>query len=114
MIELMKDAGLSVRIDTAGNIIGRRAGQQPMLAPIMFGSHLDSVPGGGNYDGQVGSVGAIEVMDMLKTANIITDHPLEMIIFQNEEGGTVGSMAIVGVLKQSALADKSSSGFYHW
>ena len=111
MIELMKDAGLSVRIDTAGNIIGRRAGHQPMLAPIMFGSHLDSVPGGGNYDGQVGSVGAIEVMDMLKTANIITDHPLEMIIFQNEEGGTVGSMAIVGVLKQSALADKSSSGF---
>lgn len=111
MTGLMNDAGLRVRIDTAGNIIGRRAGQQPSLPPIMFGSHLDSVPGGGNYDGQVGSVGAIEVMDMLKTANIKTDHPLEMIIFQNEEGGTVGSMAIVGVLKQSALADKSSSGF---
>ena len=55
---LMRDAGLSVRIDTAGNIIGRREGSEEGLPPIMFGSHIDSVPGGGNYDGDVGVIGA--------------------------------------------------------
>src|SRR5688500_2462344 len=55
--KLMQDAGLEVRIDTAGNILGRRAGTNSKLPPIMIGSHTDSVPGGGNYDGDVGTLG---------------------------------------------------------
>ena len=62
VMQLMRDAGLDVRVDTAGNIIGRRAGREPGLPPILFGSHIDSVPGGGNYDGDVGVIGAIEVI----------------------------------------------------
>ena len=64
--ELMREAGLSVRMDPAGNIIGRREGSEPDLPVIMFGSHIDSVPGGGNYDGDVGVIGAIEVAQLLQ------------------------------------------------
>ena len=66
--KLMQDAGLEVRIDTAGNILGRREGSNPKLPPIMIGSHIDSVPGGGNYDGDVGVLGAIEVAQTLQGA----------------------------------------------
>jgi N-carbamoyl-L-amino-acid hydrolase len=111
MISLMKKAGLTTHIDYAGNIIGKRAGNDAALAPLMFGSHIDSVPGGGNYDGDVGVVGALEVIEMLNTANITTDHPLEMIIFSDEEGGTVGSMALAGILSADAMNDTSNSGF---
>ena len=58
---LMKDAGLEVRVDPAGNIFGRRAGSE-QLPTLLFGSHIDSVPHGGNFDGPLGSLGAIEVM----------------------------------------------------
>jgi len=64
--DLMGEAGLSVRMDTAGNIIGRREGSEPDLPIIMFGSHIDSVPGGGNYDGDVGVIAAIEVIQLLQ------------------------------------------------
>jgi acetylornithine deacetylase/succinyl-diaminopimelate desuccinylase-like protein len=59
---LMRDAGLEVSIDTAGNLVGERAGSDAALKPIVIGSHIDSVPEGGNYDGDVGSLGAIEVL----------------------------------------------------
>lgn len=111
LMDLMKTAGLTVSIDYAGNIIGKRAGKNPALAPIMFGSHIDSVPGGGNYDGDVGVIGSMEVVELLNTAGITTEHPLEMIIFADEEGGTVGSMALAGILKSEALNDISNSGF---
>src|SRR3712207_8895016 len=55
----MQDAGLDVRVDAAGNILGRRAGRDATRPPILFGSHIDSVPEGGNYDGALGSLGAI-------------------------------------------------------
>src|SRR6058998_1694014 len=64
-MELMRQAGLDARIDPAGNIIGTRAGAQPGALPILFGSHVDSVPEGGNYDGDVGSMAAIEVAQTL-------------------------------------------------
>src|SRR3954454_19477540 len=54
-IDQMRAAALDVRIDPAGNILGRRAGTNPSLPPILFGSHIDSVPNGGNFDGDVGS-----------------------------------------------------------
>ena len=107
---LMKNAGLEVRLDFAGNIIGRRKGQDNNLPPIAFGSHIDSVPGGGNYDGDVGSLGAIECIDLLNDAKITTQHPLEVIIFQNEEGGLIGSEAVCGILPEKSLDLVSNSG----
>jgi N-carbamoyl-L-amino-acid hydrolase len=108
--ELMRDAGLDVRVDTAGNIIGRRAGREHGLPPILFGSHIDSVPGGGNYDGDVGVIGAIEVIELLNEHGIETRHPLEVVSFTDEEGGLTGSRAMVGKLTEEAMNVVSHSG----
>ena len=102
VIGLMKEAGLEVRTDPAGNIFGLRAGSEA-LQPILFGSHIDSVPHGGNFDGDVGSLGAIEVIRVLNGRNQKTRHPFEVVIWTNEEGGRFyaglfGSSAAAGVL----------------
>jgi len=110
LLELMENAGLVVSVDFAGNIIGSRAGTNPTLKPIAFGSHIDEVPNGGDYDGPVGSMSAIEVVQTLSENNISTTHPLEVIIFTNEEGGVVGSRAIVGELNEKALQVVSNAG----
>lgn len=110
VMSLMQNAGLTVVVDAAGNIIGKRKGQNPNLPIIAFGSHIDSVPGGGNYDGDVGSLGAIECVELLKESNITTVHPLEVIIFQNEEGGLIGSEALCGLLTDKTLSLVSHSG----
>jgi len=107
---LMKKAALEVSIDAAGNIIGKRKGKDPSKKPIAFGSHIDMVPDGGNYDGCVGSIGALEMIEVLNENNIITEHPLEVIIFSNEEGGPVGSIAMAGGLKEKGLKEHSQSG----
>jgi N-carbamoyl-L-amino-acid hydrolase len=107
---LMRTAGLDVRIDAAGNIIGRRSGADQTLKPLMIGSHIDSVPEGGNYDGDVGSLSAIEVAQVLAENKITTRHPLEVIIFANEEGGTIGSHAISGELTEKQLSLVTNSG----
>ncbi|MDX2046308.1 MAG: M20 family metallo-hydrolase [Chitinophagaceae bacterium] len=107
---LMKKTGLEISIDYAGNIIGKRKGKNPSLKPIAFGSHIDMVPDGGNYDGCVGSVVALEVIEVMNENNIITEHPLEVIIFSNEEGGTIGSMAMASGLTKAGLEQKSQSG----
>lgn len=110
-MDLMRKAGLSVRIDFAGNIIGRREGKDPSKKPIAFGSHIDMVPNGGNYDGAYGAITALEIIEVLNENKIITNHPLEVIIFQNEEGGLVGSRAMAGKLKKEALSQTSASGY---
>src|SRR5262245_4288769 len=106
---LMRNARLEVSIDAAANIIGRRAGSEN-LPPILFGSHVDSVPQGGNYDGVVGSLGAIEVAQTLADNSATTRHPLELVIFQNEEGGLIGSRAMDGELTERELDLVSRSG----
>ena len=108
--DLMREAGLAVRMDTAGNVIGRREGSEPDLPIIMFGSHIDSVPGGGNYDGDVGVIGAIEVMQLLQDNAIRTRHPLEVVSFTDEEGGLVGSRAMIGDISDATLSVVSHSG----
>jgi beta-ureidopropionase / N-carbamoyl-L-amino-acid hydrolase len=110
-MDLMKKAGLEVHIDYAGNIIGKRAGKDPSKKPIAFGSHIDMVPNGGNYDGTLGSFTALEIIEVLNEHNIITNHPLEVIIFQNEEAGLVGSRAMAGRLNMDALSQKNASGY---
>src|SRR5258707_13939778 len=109
-LRLMREAGLEVSVDLAGNLVGRRAGSDPSLRPILIGSHIDSVPEGGNYDGDVGSVSAIEVAQVLRERSVQLRHPLEVIIFQNEEGGTVGSHAISFGLDEKILGLVSQSG----
>ncbi len=94
-MDLMRAAGLDPRIDTAGNITAVRQGS-PSLKPILFGSHIDSVPSGGNFDGDLGSLAAIEIMHTLKDHNLTTRHPLQVVIWENEEGGLVGSRIAAG------------------
>ncbi len=108
VIDLMKAAGLEPRIDPAGNIIGRRAGSDPALTPILLGSHIDSVPNGGNFDGDAGSLGAIEVVQTLNERGVATRHPLEVAIWANEEGvaygiGLSGSRAAAGKFDSAEL-----------
>ncbi|MGD2294589.1 MAG: Zn-dependent hydrolase [Candidatus Aminicenantes bacterium] len=110
IFQLMKAAGLDVRVDEAGNIIGRREGSDASLPPILFGSHTDTVPHGGKYDGAVGILGAIECAQVLAEKKIQTRHPLEVIVFTDEEGGLVGSRAMNGTLTAEALEEKSHSG----
>ena len=103
VIGLMRESGLEPRIDPAGNIFAARPGQDASLRPILFGSHIDSVPQGGNFDGDLGSLAAIESIRALNAANIATRHPLEVVVWAHEEGGTFpnalnGSRAVVGQL----------------
>jgi N-carbamoyl-L-amino-acid hydrolase len=112
VLSLMRAAKLEVSVDAAGNLIGRRAAanNDDGLLPILFGSHIDSVPEGGNYDGDVGSLGAIEVAQTLAEHNVMLRHPIEVIIFQNEEGGLIGSEAVVGALTERELDLVNKSG----
>ncbi len=107
-IKLMQEAGLETRIDAAGNIIGRRAGSDDNLPAIALGSHTDTVPKGGKYDGALGVMGAIEVIRTLEEQGYRTRHPLEVIDFANEEGTRfhrwlVGSRSMSGLLEQEDL-----------
>jgi N-carbamoyl-L-amino-acid hydrolase len=110
VLSLLRDAKLDVSIDAAGNLIGRRAGSAGGLKPLLIGSHVDTVPEGGNYDGVVGSMGAIEVAQTLAEKNVSLRHPLEVVIFQNEEGGLIGSRAMDGELTERELDLVSRSG----
>lgn len=108
--DLMRDAGLTVRVDAAGNIIGRRNGRDDDLPVIMFGSHIDSVPGGGNYDGDVGVIGAIEAVRLMNDNKLVNRHPLEVVVFTDEEGALTGSRAMIGKLDDRSLGQVSHSG----
>jgi len=109
-IELMKNAGLETGIDAGGNITGKRKGKNPLLKPIAFGSHIDMVPDGGNYDGALGSISALEVIEVLNENKMMTDHPLEVLIFAEEEGETIGSKAMTGQLSAEELKQVSETG----
>jgi beta-ureidopropionase / N-carbamoyl-L-amino-acid hydrolase len=90
VIGLMRAAGLEPRIDPAGNIFARRDGREPSLPPILFGSHIDSVPRGGNFDGDLGSLAAISAIETLARADVRTRHPLEIVVWSAEEGVAFG------------------------
>jgi N-carbamoyl-L-amino-acid hydrolase len=109
-MQLMREAGLSVHIDPSGNIVGSRPGSGPGLKPLFVGSHIDSVPKGGNYDGVLGSLAAIEVAQILNENGIKLRHSLEVVLFQNEEGGTVGSHILSAGADDKLLNLKSQSG----
>ena len=104
----LRELGLTVRTDVIGNTIAERPGRRsgPFIG---FGSHLDSVPHGGRFDGIVGVVGAVEVIRLLNEAGLTTEHPLRLVLFAGEEGARfgepcVGSRAIVGGWENRDLA----------
>jgi N-carbamoyl-L-amino-acid hydrolase len=86
----MRAAGVTPRIDPAGNIFATRGGDEPRLAPILFGSHIDSVPSGGNFDGDLGSLSALGAIEACAAARIRTRHPLEMVVWAHEESYAFG------------------------
>lgn len=92
----MKAAGMTIRIDAAGNIIGRYPGKDSDAPALATGSHIDTVPCGGHYDGSYGVLAGIEVVRTLQENQILLAHPLEVIVFTDEEGSMIGSKAISG------------------
>ncbi len=85
MVARMREAGLRVTVDQMDNIFGERAGSSA-LPPVMMGSHVDSVPTGGKYDGQLGVLCGLEVIRALNDHRVKTQHPVTLVIFTNEEG----------------------------
>lgn len=108
--ERMRQAGLEVRVDAAANLIGRWEGTEPDLPALMVGSHIDTVPHGGDYDGPVGVLAAVEAARTLHGAGRGTRHPLEVVVFQNEEGGKTGSRAMSGEVEPSEMELPTASG----
>ncbi|WP_306059998.1 Zn-dependent hydrolase [Natronococcus wangiae] len=84
--EKMEDAGLDVRIDEFGNMFGRYEGAEPDAAPVLVGSHLDSQPKGGSYDGALGIIAALELVLTLHDNEIRPTRPIEIVNWTNEEG----------------------------
>lgn len=104
----LREAGLTPRIDAGGNIFARRAGGEAARPPLLFGSHIDSVSSGGNFDGDLGSLAALEVVRALDLARVRTRHPIEIVIWANEEGGAYqpslgGSRLAVGEMGEGEL-----------
>lgn len=109
-IGLMRGAGLDVRIDPVGNLLGHRPGALADARPLLFGSHVDSVPEGGNYDGDVGSMAAIEAARTLRERGYRNRHPLVVAIWCDEESGLTGSRGFIGDLPAEELGRPGREG----
>jgi N-carbamoyl-L-amino-acid hydrolase len=86
LVEWFEGAGLDVTVDEMGNIFGRRAGERADAAPVLVGSHVDSQYSGGRFDGVIGVLGALEVVESLSDAGEVTGRPIEVVSWTNEEG----------------------------
>ena len=112
--ERLAEADLDVRVDEFGNTFGRRPGTDPDAAPVLLGSHLDSQPYGGIYDGQLGVIAALEFVRTLDDEGIETSHPVEIVNWTNEEGSRFqpamqGSGVWAGAHEIGAEYDKTDS-----
>jgi len=107
----LEKIGAKVYTDFAGNLIAHYNPNNSKLKPILFGSHVDAVPNGGHYDGTAGVINAIEVLQTVYSKNISLNHPLEVIVFANEEGGLFGSKALAGKINQQTLDVVTVSGY---
>ena len=111
----MRERGLAVTVDALGNVVGVRQGRED-VAPVMMGSHIDTVRTGGRYDGNLGVLGGLEVLATLDDAKIVTRRPLAVAFFTNEEGSRfqpdmMGSLVFVGDLPlEKALATAGIDG----
>ncbi|WP_184709042.1 Zn-dependent hydrolase [Rhizobium lusitanum] len=102
LAELAAGRGFSIHQDAVANLFIRRDGSNPSLPPVLIGSHLDSQPTGGRFDGALGTLSAFEVLEALEDAGVITERAVEVVSWTNEEGsrfspGCMGSMAFVDV-----------------
>src|SRR5579859_5053777 len=79
LVQWLSELGLAVRVDDFGSIYGRRAGSDPESAPVLVGSHLDTVPRGGRFDGILGVVAALEVASALHEAGVTTRRPIDVV-----------------------------------
>jgi N-carbamoyl-L-amino-acid hydrolase len=115
VVEWMTSAGLEVRVDRIGNIIGGTSGADD-LAPVMTGSHIDTVATGGRFDGVLGVVAGLEVLQTLREAGVATARPMAVAVFTNEEGvryqpDMMGSLVFAGGLDlDEALATRGDDG----
>jgi N-carbamoyl-L-amino-acid hydrolase len=91
VVAKMRAANLDVTVDRIGNVYGRRAGKNERLAPVMMGSHIDSVPTAGRFDGCLGVLGGLEVVRTLDDAKIQTERPVVVAFFTDEEGSRFGT-----------------------
>jgi hydantoinase/carbamoylase family amidase len=110
----MHEAGLSPRIDPAGNLIGSRRGGVPGRPAVVIGSHIDTVPNGGMFDGALGVIGGLEVLAAMESAGYATHHPVEVIAFSNEEKARFttpfgGSAAMVNGVEPTMLEGVADS-----
>jgi N-carbamoyl-L-amino-acid hydrolase len=120
--DLCRAARLTVREDAVGNLFARWDGQEPGLAAVATGSHIDAIPNAGRYDGVVGVLGAIEAMRSLQQAGFHPKRSIELIIFTAEEPtrfgiGCLGSRLLSGALsleKAAALRDREGRDLEHW
>ena len=101
-VQWCREAGCTLTVDQIGNIFAQRAGEQDDLPPVMAGSHLDSQPTGGKFDGAYGVLAALEVIETLNDHNIVTNAPVEVVSWTNEEGARfapamIGSGVFAGV-----------------
>jgi allantoate deiminase len=108
-------AGLAVREDAVGNLYGRREGNDPDAPAVLVGSHVDSVVGGGNFDGTLGVLVGIEVAQTMEERGVETVCPVEVVAFTNEEGarfsfGMIGSRALAGSLSSEDLEQEDGDG----
>lgn len=116
VVQWMRELGLEVKVDALGNIFGCRAGNENDLAPVMTGSHIDTVRTGGRYDGNYGVLAGLEVVRALNEAGITTRRPLIVGVFTNEEGARfqpdmLGSLVYAGGLSlDAAYAVKGVDG----
>ncbi|MBD3897779.1 Zn-dependent hydrolase [Halomonas sp. ML-15] len=113
--ERMHEAGMTTRLDDAGNLIGTLPGSEPALAPLATGSHIDTVPSGGRYDGVLGVLAGLEAVRSLQEAGIRLRHSLEVIDFLSEEPSEygvscIGSRAMVGKLSPAMLDFEEPGG----
>lgn len=104
------EAGLSVRVDAAGNLIARREGLDPDLPALVTGSHLDTVPTGGRYDGTLGVIAGLEVLRCLQDSHYPLRHPLELVVFADEESTMVGCKGMTGAASADPADYATSNG----
>jgi len=110
VVTWMADLGLEIRVDAIGNVIGTRAGREVGLAPVMTGSHIDTVRTGGRFDGNLGVLAGLEVVEALDRAGVVTRRPLSVAFFTNEEGARfppdmMGSLVYAGGMPLEAALD---------
>ena len=121
VVSWMRDLGLSVAIDAIGNVVATHAGTDPAAAPIMMGSHIDTVRTGGRFDGNLGVLGGLEVIETLQQHGVRTRHPIQVAFFTDEEGARfapdmlgsivyVGGMSVEDALDARAADDNARLG----